>query len=195
MALMKGHEIATIDVELVTVKLDTTEIGLKTANKISIDPQIETTDAIKNIVKGVLLAQKREINTLTGNTITLTDNVFNPELVKMLQGGTIEYAEDGHVLSYTPPLAGSDMTAKDPFTLCVYTAQYDASGLVVRYEMTEYPNCTGQPVAMSSEDDVFRAPEYTIISAPAADEPPYKITYIDSLPTLNEWSNSTNSGL
>lgn len=197
MALMKGHEIATIDCELVTIKQGDIEIGLKTSNRINIDPQIETTDAIKNIVKGTLISQKREVNTLTGNKITLTDNVFNPELVMILQGGTIEYSEDddGHVLSYTPPLAGADMTEKEPFTLCAYTAQYDASGLIVRYEKTEYPNCTGQPVAMSSEDDVFRAPEYTIISAPAADEPPYKITYIDELPKLNDWSNSNSLGL
>ena len=100
MAFKKGHEIATIDVAMVTITVGgevgaTTEIGLKTATQIQVDPSIETTDAIKLIVKGVLIAQKRQVDTLTGNTITLTDNVFNPELVKVLQGGSITYGTDG----------------------------------------------------------------------------------------------------
>ena len=93
MALKKGHEIATIDVALVTVTTTEgtpREIGLTTATQIQVDPQIETTDAIKLIVKSILIAQKREKQTITGNQITLTDNVFNPELVQILQGGEIK---------------------------------------------------------------------------------------------------------
>ena len=53
MALKKGHEIATIDVCLVTVTTSETtprEIGLTTATQIQVDPQIETTEAIKLII-------------------------------------------------------------------------------------------------------------------------------------------------
>lgn len=188
MALAKGHEIATIDVCLVTVVTNETtpkEIALNTSTQVNVTPQIETTDAIKLIVKGVLIAQKREINTITGNTITLTDNVFNPELVQILQGGTITTDAGGEVTGYTPPVAGSDPTAVASFTLCIYTAQYDASGLIVQYEKIEYPNCTGQPIAMSAQDDVFAVPEYTIISAPATGSAPYTITYTDTLPSVS----------
>lgn len=180
----KGHEIATIDVAMVTISVtDGEELGLTTASKIQVDPQIETTEAIKLIIKNVLVAQKRESSTLTGNTLKLTDNVFNPDLVKILQGGTIEEDEGGNITGYTPPAAGEAIDLK-PFTLNVYSAQYDASGLIVRYEKTEYPNCTGQPISMSSEDNVFRVPEYTIISAPNKGEPPYKMTYVKELPVL-----------
>ena len=96
---VKGHEIPTIDVVLVTVKEyneGATEIALDTASKIEVTPQIETKDAIKLIVKGRLISQKPVNNVLTGNAITLTDNVFNPELVKIFQGGTIKYwGEEG----------------------------------------------------------------------------------------------------
>ena len=195
MAIKKGNEIATIDVVLVTYKVDETEIGMNTASKVDVSVQSETTDAVKLIVKGVLIAQKREQTTVTGHTITLTDNVLIPELVKMLQGGTIKYWQDSGqstetdsdagfgVASYTPPVAGSEDKVKEG-VLSIYSAIYDAAGLITGYEKCEYPNCKGVPVAFSVADGEFRAPEYTINSAPKTSEAPYKITYLKELPEL-----------
>lgn len=193
----KGHEIPTIDVSMVTVEvLGGKEIALQTASKIAISVQSETEDSVKLVIKGKLIAQKPEQVTITGNTITLTDNVFNPELVKTLQGGTIKYWTNAEqsaegdsdagfgVSSYTPPVAGSDDKGS-PFTLNAYSAIYDAAGLVTGYEKIAYPNCQGTPVALNSEDNVFRAPEYTINSAPKTGEAPYKITYIKELPAVS----------
>lgn len=189
MGFKKGNEIATIDVVLVTITAKigekTVELALNTANKVQIDPQIETEEAKKLIIKGTLKAQKRGKTILTGNKITLSDNVFNPELVQILQGGTIEYAEDGiTVLKYTPPLAGESLDSLPVFELNTYSAQYDEAGLIVRYEKTTYPNCTGQPISMPSEDNVFRALSYTIDSAPAKGEAPYAMEYVDELPAV-----------
>lgn len=193
----KGHEIPTIDVSMVTVEVSGgKEIALQTASKIAISVQSETEDSVKLVIKGKLIAQKPEQVTITGNTITLTDNVFNPELVKTLQGGTIRYWTNAEqsaegdsdagfgVSSYTPPVAGSDDKGS-PFTLNAYSAIYDAAGLVTGYEKIAYPNCQGTPVALNSEDNVFRAPEYTINSAPKTGEAPYKITYIRELPAVS----------
>ena len=178
------NEIPTIDVNLVTIEKDGDEFGFDTSNQIEVEPQLEESDAVVLNIKGRIKAQKPRRATLSSNEITLHDNVFNPELVKILQGGTIEYQPGTtKVISYTPPLAGENINP-EPFTLNVYTAQYDAAGLIVQYEKTSYPNCQGQPVAFSSEDDAFRAPEYTITSAPKEGEPPYKISYVDELPTL-----------
>ena len=201
MSAQKGHEIPTIDVVLVTVVPSGsggTEIAIDTASKIEVTPQIETKDAIKLIVKGKLLSQKPVNNVLTGNAITLTDNVFVPELVKLFQGGTIKYwGEEGHtskvdtdkgygIASYTPPTAGSGLKGK-PFTLNAYSAIYSAAGLITGYEKISYPNCQGVPVALSAEDDVFRVNSYTINSAPAETESPYSIEYIgpDDLPAAS----------
>lgn len=195
----KGHEIATIDVAMVTFlpKDGDTEIILDTANKIEVSVQSETQDATKLIVKGRLIAQKREKVTITGNTITLTDNVFNPELVKMLQGGTIKYwtSDDKSdtqgtdagfgVASYTPPVAGSD-EGGTPGTLNAYSSIYNAAGIITGYEKISYPNCVGTPIALNSEDDAFRAPEYTINSAPDNGQAPYEISYVDELPSETE---------
>lgn len=187
MALKHGNEIPTIDVALVTIQTAESEIeiGLQTASKIAVEPQIESEDAIKLIVKGKLIAQKPTQSTITGNLITLTDNVFIPELVAVLQGGTVTYksGSSGPVSKYEPPVAGSSDKGK-PFTLNAYSAIYDAAGLITGYEKISYPNCQGQPIALSSEDNVFRVSEYTINSAPKTGQAPYTIEYVDQLPEV-----------
>lgn len=201
MATKKGHEIPTIDVALVTLKpqgANADELILNTASQIQVEPQTETENAVKLIIKGRLISQKPETTTITGNKITLTDNVFSPELVKILQGGKILFWKDSGktdtqeqdagfgVASYTPPVAGSNEKG-EVCTLCAYSAIYDTAGIITGYEKIEYPNCQGVPVAFGSQDGVFRAPEYTINSAPKEDEPPYTISYIgpDDLPAVS----------
>lgn len=180
-------EIPTIDCCMVTIETSEGEFGFDTANKVAVEPQLEEQDAVKLIIKGKLKAQKPAETTLTGNKITLTDNVFNPELVLVLQGGVIKYdTEDPtKIIGYTPPVAGSGEKT-DPFKLNCYSAQYNAAGNIVRYEKISYPNCKGVPVAFGSEDGAFRAPEYTINSAPNTGEAPYDISYVDQLPVLQD---------
>lgn len=180
-------EIPTIDVSMVTIEIDGDEFGFDTASAISVEPQMEEQDPVRLVVKGKLRAQKPGTSTLTGNQITLTDNVFNPELVVALQGGTILYdeVETTKVKGYKPPTAGS-APYTETFTLNAYSAQYNAAGQIVNYEKISYPNCTGTPVAFSAEDGTFRAPEYVINSAPDTEQSPYEITYVDALPTLTD---------
>lgn len=187
MALTKGNEIPTIDVALVTVSTEDseTEIALDTSTKVGVTPVIETTDAIKLVIKNVLRAQKPKQSVITGHTIVLTDNVFNPELVVILQGGTVTYksGSSGPIAKYEPPVSGAASNAKK-FTLNIYSVVYDAAGDVVNYEKVSYPNCYGDPVAFSSEDDVFRVAEYTINSSPNKGQAPYTIEYVDELPSV-----------
>ena len=188
MALKKGNEIPTIDVVLVTIStaLNATEIALDTANKVAVTPQVETKDAIKLIVKERLIAQKPSKTIITGNTIVLTDNVFNPEVAVILQGGNITYktGSSGPITKYEPPVAGEKQGGK-PFTMCMYSAVYDSAGLIVKYEKVTYPNCQGTPFAVGAEDGVFRIAEYTINSAPKDGEAPYVIEYVDELPVIS----------
>lgn len=163
----------------------TVEFGFDTANQIQVEPQIETEDAVKLVIKGVLRAQKPAISTITGNEITLTDNVFNPELVLALQGGSIVYDSvvPTKIIGYVPPASGS-VPFNSNFALNAYSAQYNSAGNIVQYEKIIYPNCKGQPIAFGSEDGVFRAPEYVISSAPSEGQAPYEIVYVTALPTL-----------
>lgn len=183
----KGTEFATIDVACVSIKKQgsSDELILNTANQIQVTIATETNDKIPLIVKGILIAQKPQETTVTGNTLVLTDNVFNPELVQILQGGTIKYSETDpkKVIGYTPPVVGS--TDKGSvFDCMVYSAIYDAAGLIKGYERITYPNCQGTPVAFNAQDGTFRAPEYTINSAPTNGQAPYDIDIVETLPTI-----------
>lgn len=283
MALQRGTEIPTIDCVLLTVTTSgptPTEIAIQTANKVGVEVQEETVEAIKLISKGVLYSQKPESKVITGHKLTITDNIFIPEIMKILQGGTLKYesAEIGtgsaglgvsarqstvtttltivaptsasqpltvevdgsditvslatsisstvtstatlvkaaleadseakalvkvtllgdgsgvmaaaaetvlptSISGYTPPVQGSPDKG-EVFTLNCYSAIYNTAGLIKGYERISYPNCTGAPIAMGSEDGVFRAPEYTINSAPGSGEAPYDLDIIPTLPTI-----------
>lgn len=180
------NQIATIDCCLITIETEDGEFGFDTANKIEVEAQTEEEDAVKLVVKGVLRAQKPKTVTVTGHELTLTDNVFIPQLVLVLQGGKITYdtTDTSKIVKYEPPVAGSSEKG-EVFTLNVYSAQYDTSGQIVQYEKISYPNCQGTPVAFSAEDGAFRAPEYTIDSAPKTGEAPYTISYVSTLPALS----------
>lgn len=192
------NEIPTIDVNLVTVTTQAgKEFGFDTANQIEVEVQTEDTDAVRLVVKGRLRAQKPQESTITGHEITLHDNVFNPELVKVLQGGKILYFADATKTTttedetsfgfaqYTPPVAGSGEKG-EVFELNAYSAIYNAAGVITGYEKTTYPNCQGVPVAFNSEDGAFRAPEYTINSAPDTGEAPYTVKWVKELPELDD---------
>lgn len=189
MGVKKGKEIATIDVALVTISVDgeEDELGIQTSSKVAAEVQTETQDAVKLVVDGRLIAQKGQKVTITGVNLTLTDNTFNPELAMILQGGTIETDTDGNITKYTPPVSGSDDKGK-VFTTNLYSAIYDAAGLITGYERTAYPNCQGQPFALGAENNVFRVADYTITSAPKKGQPPYEISYIkpEELPKVEE---------
>lgn len=179
----KVSGMAMIDVSLVVIRTgsedDGIEYALDTANKVGVETQTETKEAIKVVKDGKLLAQKPEKVTITGTKLTITDNLFTPTIMKILQGGQIEGENES--MTYTPPVAGSGELGEIFETDC-YSAQYDASGQIVKYEKITYPNCQGTPVAVNSEDDVFRVPEYVINSAPNTGEAPYKISYTKTLP-------------
>lgn len=181
-------EIPTIDVAMVTI---TPDVGSDTYlitsdSRITVEPQITVTEALQLIVKNRLIAQKGEQRKITGTKITLLDNVFIPELVKILQGGTINYDAvlTTKVIGYTPPDINATTGLGSSFSLKAYSAQYDTTGAITQYECIEYTNCVGSPVSLSSEDGVFRASEYVITSLPDADDPPYTITYVAALPTV-----------
>lgn len=188
----KLEAIPTIDVSLIVIRTGTTENGVEyavdTSNKLGVEPQTETTDAIKLVKLNKIIAQKPQRTVITGHQLTLTDNVFSPTLAKILQGGTINGS--GDTLTYEPPVSGSDDKG-EVFELDAYSAQYDASGQIVRYEKTTYPNCQGTPFTESMEDDVFRVSEYTINSAPKTGQAPYKRSYVTTLPDFKDATAAT----
>lgn len=133
----KLEAIPTIDVSLIVIRTGTSgnyvEYAVDTSNKLGVEPQTETTDAIKLVKLNRIIAQKPQRTVITGHQLTLTDNVFSPTLAKILQGGEISGSLETDDFTYTPPVSGSDDKG-EVFELDAYSAQYDASGQIVRYE-------------------------------------------------------------
>ena len=191
MALKRGSEIPTIDVALVTIVTRVEDVidkeyALDTASKIAVSPDLETQDAVKLVIKGKLKAQKPKSVTITGHTITLTDNVFIPEVVQIFQGGTVTMGvgeSATKVIKYEPPFIGA-LAGGEAFDLCAYSAIYNEAAIITGYEKITYPNCKGDPVVLASEDNVFRAPEYTVVSSPEVGTAPYTLEYVTDLPAV-----------
>lgn len=249
----------TIDVDLVTIEQGGKEYAITSMTQIDSSIETEVTEAVKLVVNGKLKAQKGRQVTITGARLTMTDNVFSPELVQVVQGGTINYeqvkthlaesaleagdysiaVEEGYVnftlegdyevgttitysnmdkvsltsgdseisidfeygetatgdiltttsttteniVSYAPPTTEESMET-EPFTTNVYSSVYDTSGIRQYYEKMSLPNCKGEPITFSSQYNVFRAPVYTITSAPSKGQSPYTITYTNKLPEV-----------
>lgn len=186
MANKKVTKMALIDVEMVEIVAHNVEQDTyrwKTASNLDAELNITEGEATELIVNGQLIAQKRAKDVVTGSTLTVTDNVFAPEIVKFIQSGEFEVDEHGNFVSYTAPSAGEEVKL-DKFDFNIYTAQRDVAGDIVSYIKVGFPNCSGKPVNIKLENGAFFAPEYTIISAPSTGDAPYTITAVEELPTL-----------
>ncbi len=81
----KGTEMAVIDCCMIvlTTEDESKSFGITSSVKLGVEPQIETTDPVKLIIKGVLKAQKKGKNTITGHQLTLTDNLTILEILNL----------------------------------------------------------------------------------------------------------------
>lgn len=130
MANKKITKMALIDVECVEIvahNLEQDTYRWKTASNMNAELNITEGEAVELIVNGQLIAQKRAKDVVTGSTLTVTDNVFSPEVVKFIQGGEFIVDESGNFLSYNAPITGEDYVL-EKFDFNIYTAQRDVAG-------------------------------------------------------------------
>lgn len=159
------------------------KLSFSTATKANAKVLIETGKKSELIIKGVLKAQKKFDSTIKGVDVEFQDNMFLPEVVALLQGGTVVKDEEGNFISYIPVVAGAAPNL-DSFTVDIYTEETDTSGEILRYAKLSLPNGKGEPIELGFEDDRFFAAKYTIKTSPSTGSPPYTIEMVDSLPEL-----------
>ena len=133
------------------------------------------------IIKGVLRANKPAKDILLGHDIKLIDNLFTPEVLCLLQGGTIQTGTDGKFRKYLPPIVGEDVV-KVKFDMEIYSAIIENDGETGEYLKTVYYNCVGQNKPLSFKDDEYFVAEYGIQSRPASGERPYDFEVVTGLP-------------
>ncbi len=157
--------------------------SFSTATKANAKVLIEAGKKSELIIKGVLKAQKKFDSTIKGVDVEFQDNMFLPEVVALLQGGTVIKDEDGNFLSYTPVVAG-EAPNLDSFSVDIYTEETDTSGEILRYVRLSLPNGKGEPVELGFEDDKFFSVKYVIKTSPPSGLPPYVIETVDQLPVV-----------
>lgn len=187
--IKKSAEKATIDCVMIVLRPRDTEhyeaVGTDSDTQIQVEANVETSEAVRLVIKDVLKAQKKAKTTLTGHTITLTEGMTVLEFLPLLTGATLTKDANDKIIGYEPPASG-ERVELPVFDMDCYSAVYSGAELI-EYEKITYPNCTGDQIAPpGSQDGTFRSNDIKIISAPGNGVAPYTVAYIapEDLPTL-----------
>lgn len=161
------------------------KIAFKTAEEVGIEKVVsEGSEEIKRVDDEILaVVSTRDIG--YGYNLTLVDNVFNLEVLALIEGGTVRRAEaplpsstsedsqgdfgevinqpttraTQEVIGYDDPMMSEEITVPN-FKLDLYVANYVGKD-IDSYTRLTFPNCTGTVNKMDIKKE-FSAPEFTI---------------------------------
>lgn len=178
----KINQMPLSDVSLVRVITSDSIYSFKTSDEITTEEVVSEGEEQTLKIKGEIYANREAKDTVLGYDLTCKDNVMCPELLKVMQGGTIEYDTDGKTFKkYTAPPIGQT-TTKEKFDVEVYSAEVGTDGDTGRFSKVTFPSCKGKSVPISFQDGEYYSNEYTIQSRPAKGVQPYTIDVVDALP-------------
>lgn len=160
--------------------------GFETASTVETEEVTQTTEEKNLEIKGTVYASKPSKTIVLGYNLTLTNNVFIPELAALFSGGTVE--TEGELSNkkfkkFTPPNVGSTPT-KTKFKIDFYTEENDEGGPTGKYLKISFDKCEGVSVPITMEDGTYFSSEMTLQSRPGAGQPPYVAELVDKLPTI-----------
>ena len=153
-----------------------------TAEKADIKPDLSKGKEDILRVKNRIIAMNRTEDICIGYNVKLTDNTFPPELMCLVDGGTMTSS------GYEGPQIGVAVN-KTPFTLNLYSEEKDYDSSTIQYVQFSFRHNKGTPVEFKLEDGKFYVPEFESTSRPKKGEKPIYISYVSSLP--NSSSSST----
>ncbi|OAA93005.1 Ig-like domain-containing protein [Clostridium coskatii] len=153
-----------------------------TAEKADVKPDLSKGKEDILRVKNRIIAMNRTEDICIGYNVKLTDNTFPPELMCLVDGGTMTSS------GYEGPEIGVAVN-KVPFTLNLYSEEKDYDSSTIQYVKFSFRHNKGTPVEFKFEDGKFYVPEFESTSRPKKGEKPIYISYVSSLP--NSSSSST----
>ena len=177
-----SEQFALCDVVMTQIKVSGGSThSFATADEISCEPVIEEGESVNLTIKNKLIASKQTPDMVLGHDITCKDNVFTPELLADIQGGTV--AKNLEKFSkYTAPNVGATPDTKT-FDFIAYVEIIGDDGATGEYLKYTFPNCKGSFISPNFKDGEYYANEYTIKSRPALNTPLYTVDLISELPT------------
>lgn len=189
MSLLQGMPIANIKRADITTEEETpVSYSFDTASMAEVEPELSEGEEEILRVKNTILATNKTEDIVIGYGITMTDNVFTPELFALIDGGTVEYQTPGDdttpFAKYDAPVAGQAVS-RTKFTIDIYSEVKDQSGETTGYLKFTFKHCKGKPVKYSINDGQFQVPEMAFQSRPANGESPASYEYLETLPAVS----------
>ncbi|WP_123053149.1 Ig-like domain-containing protein [Clostridium sp. JN-1] len=181
---IQGMPIANIALAEIINEVTGQRYYFDTAEKADIKPDLSKGKEDILRVKNRIIAMNRTEDICIGYNIKLTDNTFPPELMCLVDGGTMTSS------GYEGPQIGVAVN-KTPFTLNLYSEEKDYDSSTVKYVKFGFKHNKGTPVEFKFEDGKFYVPEFESHSRPKKGEKPVYIEYVDRLPNGDESDDPT----
>lgn len=130
-----------------------------------------------------ILAIVRTPDLLYGYDLTFKDNTFDPEIMALIEGGTVRQ-KGGTIAGYDTPMLAQGASNMKPFRMNIYVPNYVGDS-IVNYVKITLNNCTGKAPGLSIGKE-FYAPEFNIKAREAtkAGLPVKSMDYVAQLPAV-----------
>ena len=179
---MAMEQLPLCDVVLTQIKINSGQTySFATADEISCEPVLEEGEEKNLTIKSKLIAKKQTPDMILGHDITCKDNVFTPELLADLQGGTVTKNGGTKFSKYTAPNVGALPSTKT-FEFTAYVEIVGNNGPTGEYLKYTFPNCKGSFISPNFKDGEYFAAEYKIKSRPTLNTSLYTVELVSSLP-------------
>lgn len=158
-----------------------TTVTFDTFSEANIEPKISEGEEKILRMRDKILGVARTEDILYGLNIQLTDNAFSPELIEVVDGGTLQYdaVETTKVIGYVPPKS-TDVANRKEFSLTLYCEEKEGE-TVKQYVKYTFPKCKGRPIGISLKEEEFAVQQFNVIAYETETEPCYKWDYVTSL--------------
>lgn len=173
---IEGMPIANIALAEVINEKTSESFVFDTADKADVKPDLSKGKEDILRVKNRIIAMNRTEDICIGYNVKLTDNTFPPEVMCLVDGGTMTST------GYEGPEVGKAVD-RTPFTLNLYSEEKDYDSTTKQYVKFTFKHNKGTPVEFKFEDGKFYVPEFESTSRPKKGEKPVYIEYVSSLPT------------
>ena len=128
-----------------------------------------------------ILAIVRTPDLLYGYDLTFKDNTFDPEILALVEGGTVKKAS-GAITGYDSPMLSAGNANMKPFRMTLYVPNYVGDS-IINYVKIILNNCRGTAPSMNLGKEFF-APEFNVKAREAtkASLPIKSMEYVTVLP-------------
>lgn len=184
MPLLEGGNIANIErIMIVTIEETPATYVFETATDAGFQPSLsagqEQIQRVKNAIMGLIKTE----DLVLGYELTFDDQRLIPQILALVDGGTLTLGAGDDWLKYEAPAAGTPVSRK-AFDMTLYTSDRDSDAEALAYHAWKFPNCKGSPLKGTFKDNNFATLQYGIKNRVAKGVIPMTVDKIAELPAV-----------